>query len=187
MINPSYQPHPIAILAIDPGAESGFSFWLEGVYQTSGTVKTQSEREQVVHKSIEVAAAEHLHLIVVGETWSPGGWKSIAAIAGTGAAWGLWSSELERAGFPKSRIVRVKPNDWRRMTVGTQGKRAALKERAKAFASRLTNMIVQSPDQAEAIVIGYWATRAGEVAKKIPKRPVRAEAKHTKARKGKAA
>src|SRR5690606_31483646 len=109
---------------------------------------------------------------VVAEQWMPvarGKWTP-RTIAGTGAQWGRWAEQLEIAGVSMRRVVRVEPHEWRAVTLGRRRlERDVWKgwamQVAPAYAGRLVGA-----DEAEAVLIGLWGTRAAEVAKAVPKR-----------------
>lgn len=88
-----------------------------------------------------------------------------ATLAGLGASWGLWLAALEEAEHPKRRVMRCPQTAWKRAIVGSP------------FASHAVSMVAlarrygdRPEDELAALAIGEWATRAGEVAAKIPKR-----------------
>lgn len=164
-----WAPHPCVILGIDSGARSGWCITVRGTRHASGTARTALERRGVVERAQGVARAIALPLVVVGETWSRGGWASFATILGMGTGWGRWAEALELAGHPATRIVRVLPGTWRPPTVGkhkgTDEYKAAAIARVKG-----AHRVVVGPDEAEAICIADWGARAAEVVEVLPKR-----------------
>lgn len=169
----SFHPHPICILAIDPGAKSGWAIFANGVYSTSGVATRSLGREIACSSAKQFAESTGSHLIVVAEKWTPGGkFAGARTMAGLGANWGMWLAEIERAKIPKSRIVRVHTQTWRAAILAPKRgtKSDALKAMSIARAQAITGMPNVNHDEADACCIGLWATRASEVGTKIPKR-----------------
>ena len=78
----AYSPIPAVILAIDPGATSGWALYSADRCIASGIAKTHEQRVM----AIEIAQTEEtrakLRLIVVAEKWSPGGRWYTATMTG---------------------------------------------------------------------------------------------------------
>lgn len=164
-------PHPCTILAIDPGEVSGWAVMSRDRCIASGTATTHEARTTAVLVADAESTLTGTRLVVVGEKWTAGGLHANpATMAGLGAAWGAWAAALEAEGVPKSRIVRVYPQTWRaRVLAPRRGTRSdALKLMA---VRRASHEIGREPDhdEADAVCIGIWATRAAEVAAKLPK------------------
>lgn len=157
-----YKPHAAVILALDPATKSGWAIFSRGRLLGSGVARDASDRFEVLEAAAEIGADEELPVIVVAETWSCGNWKSWDAIAGVHQAWGRWAEQLELGGFDA--VVRVLVDTWRHDIFGTRAKlpRKVAKELAK---TRVKSMYGKkaSADEAEAILIGEWGCRAGEV------------------------
>jgi hypothetical protein len=90
----------------------------------------------------------------------------------------LWRERASRLGFG-SRVVRVYPSQWRAVALGRgwgNAKRepARARERELAGAWVLAHLGPEAPelggDSAAAVMMGRWATFAGEVLAKLPKR-----------------
>lgn len=166
----AHTPHPLTILAIDPGRVSGWALYVDGRDVGSGIANTVAERKSVVEIAQAAERAGH-RLVVVGETWHASRHAgqdrrmNPKTLAGLGASWGLWLAALEEAGHPKSRVMRCPQTAWKRAIVGS------------AFTSHAACMVAlarrygdRPEDELAALAIGEWATRAGEVAKKVGKR-----------------
>jgi hypothetical protein len=171
----SFLPLPCVVLAIDPGATSGYAI-LTNASGAIGIV-ANGEREfasmEIVRRAMRSATVNELPLVAVAEKWTAGGWRSAASMMGLGAAWGAWEQVLREAGHPKRRIVRVYSQTWRAAMIGGRQRSA---EQWKADAQRIVKArygIDAGPDEAEAILIGAWAMHAGEVAAVLPKRRAR--------------
>lgn len=168
---PSHVPHPVVILAIDPGRVSGWALYVHGQRLDSGIANTVETRRAAVELAQAAERDSGYRLVVVGETWQASRHAgkdrrmNAATLAGLGASWGLWLAALEEAEHPKRRVMRCPQTAWKRAIVGSP------------FASHAVSMVAlarrygdRPEDELAALAIGEWATRAGEVAAKIPKR-----------------
>jgi len=155
------EPVACVLLALDPAATSGWGLFLRGKAVDRGLAKNAKERRAVVDQAQQLAEQESLPLVVVAEGWSAGGWKSVKQLLGMGASWGRWAEQFEIAGVSRSRIVRVLTQDWRMVVLGGGGKAAAL-----TYAERRWPLLGAgvTDDVAEALCVGDWGLRAGEVA-----------------------
>lgn len=141
------------ILAIDPGAVSGWALWHFGPI-TSGVAKTWKERADVISMALNTACEEPL--VVAIEKWQPGGLRmSFSTMVGLGRARGKWDHVLEVAGI--RRIVEATPYEWRKATIGAG---RVGREDAKSMA-RARYPHAESPDGAEALCIAEWADKSG--------------------------
>ena len=170
---PSFTAHPCVILAVDPGAKSGWAIFDRGRYVTSGVATRSLGRKVAIDSATDQAKMSGLPLVIVAEKWTAGGLHANpATMAGLGAAWGMWAEAIEEAGIPKARIVRVFPQTWRAAIL--QPRRGTKSEVLKAMsvvrAQAITGMADVNHDEADAVCIGLWATKAAVVAAKIPKR-----------------
>ena len=160
------------ILAIDPGKRSGFSIWIRGILATWGPIEPGDELTAVQAARV-FEANEKLPLIVVGEKWTAGGWRSAASMMGMGAQWGRWDGALRAANHPKRRVVRVYPQTWRAAIL--RPRRGANTEQLKHLSVTAANYVAASSvpilddNVADAINIGRWATRAAVVEALMPK------------------
>lgn len=185
------RPWPIVILAIDPGATSGWCVLAPepaGARARAGVAKTASQREAVITLARVTANERALELVVVAETWripppaADEGAKKRRAFgaqtaAGLGASWGLWLAELERADIRSSAVQRVDTGTWRARVIGGRRFRSSADwKRAAQFRSRALFGPGHelSDDAAEATCIALWAERAGEVGLALPATTLRA-------------
>jgi hypothetical protein len=165
-------PHACVILAIDPGKVSGWSIFVDGNCFGSGVAKTHEHRALAVKIALAYAETSVRPLVVVGEVWTPGGkFAGARTMAGLGAQWGLWLAALEAAGVAKARVLRVKTQTWRAKVLG--GGWGITKAQWDARSQRRAALELCTPgpvddNEAEAVCIGIWATRAAEVARKLP-------------------
>lgn len=176
---------PCCILALDQAKASGWSLWVEGTLQDHGVVKTITGQKAVVDTVVAQASEHGLPLIVmfedhseiplhVGTRFESGRSgknprRNTATILGMGAARGRWETCLVLAGVPRSRWLKVTPADWR-FPFGIRGTDQQCKEAARHLASMHASKGVRDHNEAEAILIGRWASTARRVATALPRR-----------------
>ena len=100
-----------ALLAIDPGHASGWAIVVRGRLSLSGKATSESARRYAVALAVRTAAEEGLPLVVVGETWGPGGLRTGIYHAMLDQ-WREWKRELSRAGIGRDAIVRYDSREW---------------------------------------------------------------------------
>jgi hypothetical protein len=179
-------PWQACILAIDPGAVSGWSVWVAGRLMAHGSASLPADRQMAVTRAFALSAG--LPLIVVAETWNSQRFKGArkgrmermgdAVLIGMGAERGRWFEQVDmmppvRHGrWTGPKVVSVQPKVWRAPTVGNAGKsqvvNAAVLARAMAHAERAGLQRPDTYDAANAVIIGEWATRAAEVGAALP-------------------
>ncbi len=163
-------------MGIDPGATSGWAVMVRGMVTGAiGVARTADERRDAVLYAQRLAEINALPLVVVAETWSAGGWASHATLLGLGAAWGAWRESLRECGVPESRIVRVLTQTWRAAILGGGNRRGGRDWKAEAirWAERAIGAALcrrLTADEAEALCMAAWGSRAGEVRERLPKR-----------------
>lgn len=184
---PSYTPWNCAILAVDPGERSGWSLWF------NGSLIDWGECDAFFGAPAEVInGVKFFHWLTDDDTKQP---PLIVVVErpfrtqyGTQVAVGagdlVWRRAAEAAGL-KSRIVRVYPSTWRSKALpkgwagGAKAKRASVKEIELAEAWKIVSCkkpskwdrpnVTVGSESAPAILIGKWATHAGEVGAKMPR------------------
>jgi len=169
-------PHDAVILAIDPGATSGWAVVARGRVFASGVARTAADRAGVVGDWS--ASLLGLPDVAVVETWTVGGGRGRAGgtrwtpstMIGLGAARGRWLERLELACVPARRIVSVTPATWRAVLAGLPRKTTDDAKRSAAIVARAKVGRPVEPDEAEAICIGLWAAHAPEVGAVLPRR-----------------
>ncbi len=170
------KPHACVVLAIDPGATSGWAvlFPVRGQvieWAEYGSERTSERRRYAVLRAGEIAQTDNLPLIVTAETWSAhGAFGGARTQRGLGEAWGRWAEQIEEAGIPDRRIVRVLSNTWQGKVVGVGG-RATREQRIDASIEYVRRRfgVVCSADEAAAICIGVYGMHCDEVAAVLPK------------------
>ncbi|MCK6552685.1 hypothetical protein L6R52_43080 [Myxococcota bacterium] len=174
---PSFAPHACVILAIDPGRVSGWAILERGVLvvldgrPAVGSLRDDDARgrSSVVELAMSRAASVGLPLMVVAEKWLMHG-MSHDSFAGLAASWGRWDDTLASWHVARSHVVRVYTQTWRARVLGGRNEAGGTpwKDRARAWAQHAHGVDV-GPDEAEAIAIGAWGARAGEVLEKMPR------------------
>jgi hypothetical protein len=181
---PSFTSHKCVVLGIDPASTSGWSVFVDGTLVNSGVVEARHSGRQaprahsiqeVVRNVIYRSMGNQFGIIArpavaVAETWTtgPGDYRATAAMMlGLGTSWGIWERELTSFAvtgdlyFSKRNIVRVNVATWRSKLFGKVNV-----SKAEAIRYVKDQFKIARPvghDEAEAICIGYWGTRAGEV------------------------
>lgn len=182
---PKPRPYPVAlpcvIVAVDPARTSGWATFLEGKPVSWGEVDAADAPriEAILLDACELAIKLKLPVVLVGEEWGVHSFRG-GAKEGLGAAWGSWRFAAERLrdrGLPlvEDRVMRVNVTTWR-FAFGLAGLRSQhTKDYAiRAVKARLRLDLGKHHDAAEALLIGLWGSRAGEVGAKLPARIMRA-------------
>jgi hypothetical protein len=160
-----WKPHPCIAFAIDPASLSGWAMLAEVApkFIISGLAKTAADRRAVVEAAVLAKEKRGLPVIAIVEDFTPGGWKSFDAILRTGQSRGRWLDHLELAGIP---VVSVEPQMWRGDIYGARAAKMK-REQAKSIAQTYVRAEFKREvdhNEAEAILIARWGTRARAVA-----------------------
>jgi hypothetical protein len=151
------------ILAVDPATKSGWAIFHGSLYKCSGVALNPGDRYAVVERFLAMAG-NHPAVAVV-ETWGAG-WKSYEALARTAENRGRWLELLEYEGVP---VLGVLTQTWRARLYGrgysnrNKTTTAMYKKLAIDQVKRRLKLDV-GHDEAEAILIGIWASFARDVA-----------------------
>jgi hypothetical protein len=149
-------PYPATVLAIDPGATSGFAVVRGGRVLGSGTARCAADRRRILDAWGEKPD------IIVREDWTRGGQWGFKQVLGMGAEWGRWAEAIELAGLRPLRVKKVEPNEWRWPLLGRSRRtREQWKRAAIDYVGALN--IDAGSDESEAICIGLFATRSEDV------------------------
>ena len=176
------------VLAIDPGATSGWSIHMPWDYGHEigfksialtrlpsiskglalyGQTKSTRQIQEAVAEAQEWSIYTGLCLIVVAESWKGGGGphgNSQQVNTGLGAAWGKWQAVLDLRGQPARRVIRIDTGSWRRAIFGrTRMRSAEWKAAAQLWAQAAYGLTKLRSDEAEAICIGSIAQRWSKV------------------------
>lgn len=182
-LTPSPTPHPCVIVAVDPGETSGWSIWDRGLLCEWGEVDVfGAEVGTVIGKALGTAATEGVPCVLAIERpfqrrAKQGGFNTTA----TGTADKIWRTHAQRCGFGK-RIVRCYPATWRARVLGSPwhvAKREAVRAHERVVAQQVVadngfdrsdvDHVDPGPDASPAVLIGKWATHAGEIQAVLPK------------------
>jgi hypothetical protein len=159
---------PFVILALDSARRSGWSIFDRGEFKVAGPASTWEHREEVVSIAAKLARDQSIPLVVGAEDWEMAG-MGRAAIFGLGAGFGRWEHVLEREGYDKRLLFRVKVDVWRRAILGARpgrNKREELKAMA-IQACRARKWPVVSDDAAEAALVGFYMSRHPPVLSRV--------------------
>lgn len=168
-----------AVLAIDPGEQSGWCYrpmlatpaetHKRTVYGLAHLPK--GEQREVVATAMHMAALDGLPLVLVAEKWNGFGLNP-SARGGLVAAFKAWAWAWSEQGQPAKRIVRVHSSTWRAAVLGRgnlrteEAKALALATvRAKSFAH------IEDHNTAEAVLIAMWSEHADAVKRAAAYRP----------------
>ena len=172
---PVYVPHDCALLCVDGSENSGWSIWSRGVLRAYGECDLfSSGPREVFERFLRDFGGPHV-IVIERPFYMKWGTQSTL---GMGAK--IWGEHAKRRSFGK-RIVRVYPSVWRACALGRgwgSKKRNLTRAREQELAPLLVreHLGVNAPpigaDAAPAILIGKWATFAGEVLAVLPKRRV---------------
>jgi hypothetical protein len=178
---PSVKPWPIGILAIDCARNSGWSLWCGGRLHSSGEI-TISDHAGMVYRikaaagdTLDSGAFGYLALVLEKPPRFVYGGRGANTLIGLGAARQAWEHAWREYGYPMRRIVRVEPATWRKPVLGKtrRGKNDPpneIKLLEMRTAEDLSTSVCVGPDEAAAICLGYYATRAGEVGAILPRK-----------------
>lgn len=163
---PTYVPNGCVLLCVDPAANSGWAIYDHGELVDFGECDLYSDEPR---KLLERAKGMGVAVLVIERPFSVRFGTQVAV----GGADLNWRTHAKRLGYAK-RIVRVYPASWRAKAMPGWGKRKRdeVREHEQEVARALTDARFTAqpgPDACPAILIGKWATHAGEVALVLPK------------------
>lgn len=184
MTRATYKPHPVVILAVDPGKVSGVALYHAGKLIDHGTADIAKIVRRGIASWPDVGWADGeaygMRLVVAIESHNPHGRWGFNAQQGLAESVGVWKAAVNALPKrrPVTRIVRIPVDAWRKAIFGvcrlkphpvadatTQWKFMAI----QAVQQR-HNLTVTDHNEAEAILIGECASKSGEVAKVLGKR-----------------
>lgn len=168
---PAVAPHRCVILAFDPGARTGWAILGLGRRIDSGVIRIErrDRLRTIAREARTLALAQEIPLVVAMETWSPGGWRTHETIVAMGRSVGVIETALSAELVLPSQIVRVLTQTWRAGVIGGRHGTDAWKHLARLHARERCGVEAQS-DEAEAILVGLWASRAAEVGDIVERR-----------------
>jgi len=165
------------VLAIDQAERSGWSFWRDGKHAHSGEAKGTRQCQAALEIVLALSPGDDpktLRCLVVFEDHSSmriggrrkGGRRtydtSAATLLGMGRPHGWWEMLLDQANHDDRARVKVAPQTWKGKVLGmANGNRDDSIEAAQRHAVAL-GARNPGPDEAVAMVMGHWATKAPE-------------------------
>lgn len=164
----SYSPLPCVVLAIDPGTTSGWAVLTpEGRWQLGvlGPDARHAARLLVVAIATDAVVVHGLPLVVVAERWAMR-WRPAGAPR---ESWGQWLSALDEAGVPRRRIVRVNVGRWSARLLGGMALTTEQRQSRSVLVAKARFGLDVTHDEAAALLMALWGSRAGEVARVLPK------------------
>lgn len=160
------------MLSLDVAAKTGWAVWSLGKLADSGEFKIFTDAG--VSECVRVCQIAKTFALQLGVPWVAvleASWGGHMAV-GLGEAAGYWKFALRNAQLPLARIGAVYPATWRARVL-PRGMHAAKREDVRAVevahARKLCGGRDVGSDEAPAILIGKWATQAGEVGAMLPK------------------
>lgn len=167
---PSFRPWECVVLALDPAATTGWAIWASGRLHSSGefpifTGAGTREASRIVELLVDIGDTLGLPVVVVAE-------RSWGGRMGTGetSAVGFWRFALLAHQVAKASVLLVYPATWRARVLPkgmASAERDAVRACEQTEAARLTKSAQVGADEAAAVLIGKWASQAGEVGVRI--------------------
>ena len=171
----SVRPWKAAILAVDPGESCGVSLWSRGVYLNSAVIDGYLSEQigEWVARGLSAAMAGNLPLLLVMEKPPMGGrsyaGRNLYGASSVNGSRKVWAKVWEASHYTTNKLrVDVVPPTWRAAVLGCH--RGPLLERVEVDrAERIAGREMATRDEAAAVGIGCWASRAGVVGAKLGK------------------
>lgn len=168
------------ILALDQAGSTGWAIWVNSKPVRWGEAKGTSQCADVIDLATELTRSadndpDLLRCLVVFEDHSGmrmggrrvGGVRtfdtSSATLLGLGRAHGWWEVLLNQAGHDDRARIKIPPQTWKARVLGLPG--SANRETSIAAAKRHAEALgvcKSGPDEAVAMVMAHWASRAPE-------------------------
>lgn len=176
---PSHAPRPweCVVLAVDTARVSGWSVLARGHLVARGELDTLSDGaiDAVVQRAVDGAAELQLPLVLVLE--KPWG-GNVHVVTALGAARERWQRAWRSLAIGHlGRVHTVSPSTWRAAVLGPEWARAErddVRAEEQRAACALFALEQVGGDEAPALLIGFWASRAGEVGRRLSKTAQRA-------------
>lgn len=168
---PVFRPWACVILALDTAEQTGWSIRSLGKLKGHGEFKIYSDAGvrrvvDVVERAKSAAAQLNVPWVCMSErSW--GGHMGLGATH----AWGYWTFALRNAQLPRARMGQVYPATWRARVLA-KGMASAERDVVRLHEQQTACALVGhtcGPDESAAILIGKWATQAGETGELLPK------------------
>lgn len=172
-MSPAPRPWEVVTLNIDTARVSGWSVWARGYLIASGELDTLVEAaiRDVVARALEGAAQLGLPACIVLEKPWGGSPNIVAALGAARERWLRVWRELAVGNL--ARVVLVQPGTWRAAVLTgwrPRMERDDCRALELAMGRALAGVAELGGDEAPAVCIGFWSSRAGEVGKTLGKR-----------------
>jgi hypothetical protein len=174
----SVTPHSCVILSVDTAQRSGWCVYVDGKYASSGEIDMLDPSLSTDQCGLSGWSTDRVCLHALWECAEYEGRPAVLVFerpfrGTTQGQWiGAWKQAWALNSGHKRRVCGVYPSSWRARVLGPGWARAGREQVRKmelAVAARIAGRDVK-PDEAAAICIGDWATKAGEVLALLPKR-----------------
>lgn len=166
-----FTPWSALILSVDPGKNSGWATYWCGEYLDSGELRMLDE-ERILYVTSTVAMLGKTYgvkpvMVMEYHPFIQG--NRVTAKASLEQSRGIWRMKWGTAGEADSRIMDVNVSTWRApLGIPTRGDKK-LRARIELNTARAIAARNLGPDEAAAVLIGMWATRAPELEEVLPK------------------
>lgn len=174
---PAPLPWECVVLGVDTARRSGWSVWARGALIARGELDTLDEAalRAVISRVLAGAAELGLPAVIVLEKPYGGSADIVAALGAAAERWlKIWR---ELAVGHKGRVARVQPSRWRAAVLPEwypQMPREQCRTEEQRVALAIAGAADIGGDEAPAVCIGYWGSRAGEVGRLLSKTTQRA-------------
>lgn len=183
---PSPTPHTAVVLAVDTAQRSGWAVYVCGELASSGEIDMLEPCRSKDMHGLSGWNADRVCLHALWEAASGRDWVAPYAEAvlvyerpfrgTTQGQWiGAWKQAWTAEGGHKRRMLGVYPATWRARVLDRGASRAP-RDVVRSMEMRKAEAAAKhrvGPDEATAILIGRWASYAGEVGAVLPKRTAR--------------
>jgi len=164
------------ILAIDQGASSGWSLWVNSKPCKWGEANGPRQCADVIQlvgnltvdengvSRVLVVYEDHSGMRMMGQA-KKGGRKfgtSAATLLGMGRAHGWWEALLALVEHDPRAVVKVDPRQWKSKVLGNGNLNREDAIRAAQRHAEALGAVLPGPDEAVATVMAHWATLAPE-------------------------
>ncbi len=165
------RPYDCVVLAIDPGAESGWAILSAGKLCAYGGATSRQGRDETIRMALAEAERTKKKLVAVAESWAPYVSRALQP------AWMAWKESLLACGVSQTKIGRMNVATWRTRVLGKGAMKldtAAAKLACVRLVENCFDVVVLSHNAAEAICLGIAASKCLKTGKRLPKKVAKA-------------
>ncbi len=179
--NPVLRPIEVAVLSVDGGtASSGVSIWVIGKLAGYDEIKRlePAAMDHAIESAALLAEAAGVPLVLVFEEPPPPHvlyeGRNAHGVVGVNRAIEVWLNAWRRKGYDRRRFIGVRESRWRSAVLG-KGWGNKPREQTRPREQAVARVIAEAeghtkavgPDAAPAICLGFFGSRAGEVARAV--------------------